>query len=650
MLGPTVLLLWGLFLSGAPLGLAALYGQRRPISLVISSAFGISVGLLFTITLALGLCPGLKLNLPLVLICSLAPFTAGCVILRRQNMASWPKANRNPRSILDQAQRSTRSLARDLLGTPVQRVMVALIILGVAARFLNCLDKPFVDWDVLARYALNAQRIYSTGRIGPSILGYPLLIPLTYVYTHLVTGGIDEHVAKLIPFLFSITSIAATYALGLVVFNRHVALLSAFAVSITPLHGYRSCAGHVDIPSSLYFLLAALFSYLLRRDGRLCHALLAGFFVGCAISTKQAGFTLFISIVAYLLLSRLVDKWTHSQDRKLRIWHLILVVVTAAAVGLPWYLRNLALGAPTVPLPSSWWLERASPSYQNLVWLYVVYLALVVQGLLRSRRYGVTRAASQLIVGATLVSAAMAWGLLTRAKPGVVDSTIVGVGLAISLPPLANLALQGGRSAANGIVLVLSFMIPYYVAWWYRFSYDTRFLLEILPFMAVIPAHVLDDARRFLRAPTRPAAALLVVAICLTALPGVALALGIDTLGHLVSGPAGDDQKRLEVLGPSYRVVLFLKNRLGSPDTAGRICVSADGRMNYFFQAHEVGRCLPSAEGDLNGFRYLVTSPWDAREGGGYSDPRAEFLRSLPENDCCSEIFHSGGFRVFEIQ
>lgn len=650
MLGATVLLLWGLFLCGAPLALAALHGQRRPCSLVISSAFGMSVGLLFMVTLALGLYPGLKLNLSLVLISSLAPFTAGCVILRRCNMACGSKAHRNPRSILDQAQQTTRSLARGLLGTPAQRVMVALIMLGVVARFLNCFYYPFLDWDVLARYALNAQRIYSTGNIGPSIRGYPLLVPLTYVYTHLVTGGIDEHVAKVIPFLFSIMSVAATYALGLVVFNRHVALLSAFIVLITPLHSDRSCAGHVDIPSSFYFLLAALASYLLWREGRLRHAVLAGFFVGLAISTKQAGFTLFVSIVAYVLLSRLVDKWTHSQDSKLRISHLALVVVTGAAVGLPWYVRNLALGAPPVPLPSRWWLESASPSYQNLLWLYVVYLALVVQGLLRSRRDGVTRAASQLIVGTALVSAAMAWGVLTDARPGVADSTMVGVGLAISLYALANLALQGDRSAANGIVLVLSFVIPYYVAWWYRFSYDTRFLLEILPFIALIPAYVLDDARRFLRPPGRPATILLVVAMCLTALPGIALAFGIDTLGHLVSGPAGDNQKRLQALGPSYRVVLFLKNRLGSPETAGRICITADGRMLYFFESHEANGCLPSAERELDGYRYLVTSPWTAREWESYRDPRAEFLRSLPENDCCSKIFHSDGFRVFEIQ
>lgn len=645
-----MLVLWGLFLCGVPFAVVTLFGQRRPWSLVLSTTFGTSVGLLFTITLGLVLWPGLKLNLPSVLVSSIALFAAGCVILHRQNVASCSEASYNLRSMFRQVAQATRGAGRNLFGTSLERVMVMLIIFGMAARLLNCFDKPFVDWDVLARYALNAKRIYRAGTIVPSIRGYPLLVPLAYVYTHLIAGGVDEHLAKAVPFLFGVMSIVATYALGKVAFNKHVALLSAFILGMVPLHGDRSCTGHVDVPTSFYFVVAALFSYLLWREGRLRHALMGGFFLGCAISTKQAGFTLFISTVAYLLLSWLVDRWTNSQDRGLKSWHLIVVVVTAAAVGLPWYLRNLALGEPLFPVASRWWLQWASPSYENLALLYLLYLAFVVQGLLWSRGSMATRLALQLAAGTTLVSITVAWGILTGTRPGFVDVILILIGLAISCYPLARLARQGQVSTGNGIMLVLIFMIPYYAIWWYRFSYDNRFLLEILPFIAVILAYVLEDVRRFIPPPGRLGIIVLGVAICLIALPGLASALGTDTLTHLLFGPVSDEHKRLEALDDSYRVVLFLKDRLRSAETVGRIWVTGDGRMLYFFEEQEVTGGLPATMEELEGYRYLVYSPWTGREWVFYGDPRVEFLRSLPQSDCCSEIFHSDGFLVFEIE
>jgi len=584
------------------------------------------------------------------LISSVVLFAAGCVILRRYDMLYSSKASYNLRSILQQVDHAIRDIGRTLFGTSLERVMVMLIIFGMVARLLNCFDKPFVDWDVLARYALNAKRIYRAGTIVPSIRGYPLLVPLAYVYTHLIAGGVDEHLAKAVPFLFGVMSIVATYALGKVAFNKHVALLSAFILGMVPLHGDRSCTGHVDVPTSFYFVVAALFSYLLWREGRLRHALMGGFFLGCAISTKQAGFTLFISTVAYLLLSWLVDRWTNSQERGLKIWHLIVVVVTAAAVGLPWYLRNLALGEPLFPVPSRWWLQWASPSYENLALLYLLYLAFVVQGLLWSRGSMATRLALQLAAGTTLVSIIVAWGILTGTRPGFVDVILILIGLAISCYPLARLARQGQVSTGNGIMLVLIFIIPYYAIWWYRFSYDNRFLLEIHPFIAVILAYVLEDVRRFIPPPGRLGIIVLGVAICLIALPGLASALGTDTLTHLLFGPVSDEHKRLEALGDSYRTVLFLKERLESPETAGRIWITADGRMFYFFDEQEARGGLPTAMEELQGYRYLVYTPWTGREWIFYGDPRTEFLRSLPQSGCCSEIFRRDGFRVFEIE
>lgn len=645
-----MLTLWGLFLCGAPFAIVTLLGQRRPWSLVLSTTFGTSVGLLFTITLSLGLSPGRNLNLPSVLISSVALFAAGCVILRQHNMASRAEAGYNLRSMFQQVDQATRDVGRSLFGTPLERVMVMLIVFGIAARLLNCFDKPFVDWDVLARYALNAKRLYRAGTIPPSIRGYPLLVPLAYVNTHLIAGGIDEHLAKVIPFLFGVMSIVATYALGRVVFNKHVALLSALIVVMVPLHGDRSCTGHVDVPSSFYFVLAALFSYLLWRERRLRHALIGGFFLGCAVSTKQAGFILFISTVAYLLLSWLVGRWTDSQDTELKIWYLIVIVVTGAAVSLPWYLRNLALGEPLVPAPSRWWLQLARPSYENLALLYLLYLAFVVQGLLLSRRSKATRLALQLAAGTTLVSTTMIWGIVMGIRPGFVDGIFITIGLVISGYPLAGLARQGQVSTGNGIMLLLSFMIPYYAVWWYHFSYDNRFLLEILPFIAVILAYVLEDVRRFIPPPGRLGIIVLGVAMCLIALPGLASALGTDTLTHLLFGPVSDEHKRLEALDSSYRVVLFLKDRLRSAETVGRIWVMGDGRMVYFFEEQEVKEGLPTTMQELEGYRYLVYSPWAGREWVFYGDPRVEFLRSLPQNDCCSEIFRSGGFTVFEIE
>ncbi len=649
-LGSIVLALWGLFVCGAPLGLTALHGAKRPWSLVLVSTFGVSTGLLFVVTLTLGLCPALTLHLPSVLIVSLLPFVAGCALLVRGRKYSCVRCARGPGSVRELLYQSAHYVKSRLPGTPLRRVIAAVIVLGIAVRLLNCFDKPFVDWDVLARYALNAKRIYESGAISASVTGYPLLIPLAYVYAHLVAGGIDQHLAKVIPFLFSVLSIVATWAFARVVFNERTAWLAAFLMVVTPLHGDRSCSGHVDIPSSFFFLLAAMFCYLLWREGGLRQGVAAGFFIGCAISTKQAGFTLFLSTAAYLLLSWLCDWWTNSVHRKLRIWHVIVPIMSGAVLGLPWYLRNLSLGGNLFPVPSRWWLESARPSYDNLLWLYVVYLGFAVHGLLWARACGRDRSARTLAIGAALVSAVLTWGALTRSRPGLVDSVVIGVGLAISLFPLTKVALQGYSLAGNGVLLLLSFIIPYYAIWWYRYSYDTRFLLEILPFIVVILAHLFDRLCRFLPSRGRAQNAALAVMICVAALPGLVVALGIETPRHLLFGPVGDDEKRLEALGPSYRTVLFLNRRLAVQETAGRICITGDGRMLYFFEGSQAALCLPTSARELEGYRYVVTSPWTAREWIFYSDPRARFIASLPYDECCSEIFSSDGFSVYEVE
>ena len=82
--------------------------------------------------------------------------------------------------------------------------LIALaVVLGQATYF------PFIGDDEISRYAYYARFIFTQGRIGADVRGYPMLMALSYAYVFFVTGQLAEQLARLIPVLFSVAAVIA---------------------------------------------------------------------------------------------------------------------------------------------------------------------------------------------------------------------------------------------------------------------------------------------------------------------------------------------------------------------------------------------------------------------------------------------------------
>jgi hypothetical protein len=159
------------------------------------------------------------------------------------------------------------------------------------------------------------------------------------------------------------------------------------------------------------------------------------------------------------------------------------------------------------------------------------------------------------------------------------------------------------------VELILAFAIlPYWLAWWLRFSFDPRFLLLVLPFMAVWSARPLlwiacwaAERIRLPRPVWQVGGALL--------LTGLLLLGARDRLGGVyraVTQPfASDEQKLLAVKGTLYRLVLFARENL---DPQHDRLYLMDERLAYYLRDFDVQVGYPLTLAELEGFDYLFHS------------------------------------------
>jgi hypothetical protein len=487
---------------------------------------------------------------------------------------------------------------------------LACVGLALGLIFLKSLYYPFVDWDAIAIYGVVARRIFLAGgmdglripRTDGYVASYPLLIPMAYAYTYMAWAGVNEHLAKVVPALFAIVKVAATFYLGKEMFGRRAGLAAAFILSVTPLFTGRATSGYTDVPMAALFTLAVLYFYLLHRQGDRRYAVLSGLLAGLALWTKNGALTLLGSIPLFYLFCLLLRWRGRSREPgNLRLRHLFLVLLLAFTTGGLWYVRNLALqgyAAPYQPL----WIAQADRSWLNLVpflksWPDFGYLLtpLYVSGFLY-------------------------------------------------------VFLKLGRNSGAGpdlrSVFLLAFFLPYLFLWWYNFSYDPRFLLTILPLFAVAAAWFLEEVILARWRAGEIVALLLVVA---AALQGLRSTGGPGVVRQLLLNPtATDEEKRTHYIGTGYRVYRFLKDVAHeSPQT--RI-LTTDNLMPAYEDDPAFVEGWPQEVSEVQGYTHFVLAPW-ARgnyERLGLADN--EVLRSLDDPRLFEPILEQGGYTIYRVR
>ncbi len=327
---------------------------------------------------------------------------------------------------------------------------LALILIGFAVRVAYIgVDSLHEDEAVYAYWA----RLIASGR-DPLLLD--VLVDKPPIYLYLLAAafkyiGTTEVIARFVNVLFSTITVAICYALVRRMYDANTALLAALFMALSPFNILFAPTLFTD-PLLVLFVLAALWAVVLRRD------FAAGLLIGLATATKQHGW-LFLPLVFGMQWAR--DKLPREKGRS------TLRPYRSRYIQYVWVLAGVAL----VMLPTVWWdaqrwelrpsyFEQSARTYGGLHW---------------------TDFAEWRERGA-------AWRTLLSY---ITASRIMNWGLVITVP----LWLWRRRTNAYDLIW-LSFgtgLVAFY--FFGQFSTWDRYLLGIVPIVAIITARVVLSFR-----------------------------------------------------------------------------------------------------------------------------------------------------------
>ncbi|NDJ54263.1 MAG: glycosyltransferase family 39 protein [Chloroflexi bacterium] len=568
---------------------------------VFITGLALSVGLLATVLYGLGVTPARLVTPFVVLSVIIIGWAVGLLV--------------NPGWLSPQ---DWLTYWRETLHSWRQRPFEALLLLAVlsvlAVGLIHATYYPFIGDDVLTRYGLQAQAIYQERRIPSSVWGYPPLAPLTFVSTWFAAGIPNEQLAKLFPIIMGAGTLGATFLLGKQIVHERAGLLAAALVAVTPLFANNLVIAYVDIPTA--FPLTMAIYYMLRwwDSGDVTHALLAGTLTGIGLITKQSALTWLPS----LLLVPVLWAWTHRDtfiiDRWRRLGNgLFGALFPVIAIAAPWYLRNIEIGGWENTLPVA-----------GLFHLLDQQTGLL--GLLPP----------------------LAWVQDFGPLTAILYTAGWGLGIWAALQQARKLPHADQRDLPADLILA-GFALPYWLAWWSNFSFDARFLLQILPIMAIWTARPLSNwieqvAAIEAHALLRTTAALLVVGV--VALFGARGILG-GPYRAIVAPFASYEDRLRHAKGDMIALVQYTRSNL-DPDTDRLMLM--DERMAYYLTEFDVAVMYPLTLADLAETDYLIHASGVFTiysDRLGYDE--SEFYQHIWNPEVFETVYETNGIHVMRV-
>ncbi len=472
----------------------------------------------------------------------------------------------------------------------------ALIVLALAALTLfNAAYWPFYEDDTMTLYGPIAYRFATTGRFGGAGLydAYPVLAPLAMAYPHLAAGAPDEYAARLVMAALAVGTIGAAYVLGRDLYGPPTGLAAAFLTATVPILPHWAASGYTDLPAGTFYALTAVFAW--RAWTRPCavNAALTGLLAGLAAFTKNGALLLVGPLAGWAAYSY----WAARRDpgggfQPISRRDILLMMGGWLIVAGPWYAHTLA--AFGVLVPPTGWTEQADHALATL--------------------FGPALTPSHFLVSGPLafLGLALLAGALWRSRP------------AFDPRP----------------VLLLGFGVPFWLVWWWFFSYDLRFLLLVWPIFAVMGGY----AVRWLAARLPPQAGprgragwlrrgLLPLLLIALALPAAQKA--VDHKWDILRDPFMDgDARHRRQLGGRWDVILWLRANV-PPETS---IIYNDYHFTYhLLQSHPQAVFWGTTDReDVRSFAYWVLKPetplpaWAAAE-------------SIPA------VYEAGGYTVYAL-
>lgn len=494
-----------------------------------------------------------------------------------------------------------------------ERLLVGLVVASVIVCWVVIAYWPFTAYDSLWVYGYEGKLYAILGYIPQSIGYYPQFLPLQYAFAQL--GGINDHVARAGLIFPYVGSILAAYVLGSRLFNRRTGIIAAAIWALYPHVGEWSRAGDLEIPLAFLFTLAGTFFLLdwrdsRGRDARRHYALIAGIVVGIGLWTKPTMGAFVLGIALLLIIERLRPDFDAARWRG-RLHVAFLAGIAALPLGGVWYARNLLLGLPPLVFPPPFWQTQALRSGGEWGWLLAALIAWVIYLRVRFPGAGWRLGA----IGLALVLLALDPSILDPRRLTIVEFGLLGVGLALLAITLRRMIRErwGGELRATGALVgwSLALALPYFLTWFYSYSYHYRLSFAVVPLLILptaialgrlfTPERVGGGARRV--------AYLAVIAVI--GIPGVIAAVNDPNGGgdYLWVDKYPDDIARYRSGNAALMNVVDGLQAWLDAHPGEKLVVSAPGvdRLPFFFPLQDIRvDDAPTRLDTLNGVAYFV--------------------------------------------
>lgn len=499
------------------------------------------------------------------------------------------------------------------------RIIAGLIGASLVIVWLTTAFWPFIHYDTLWVYGYQG-RLYALEGFIPQDIGYyPPFMALQYTYAQVVSGlMLDDHAARVVIFPLYLGSILMAYALGARLFNRRVGLFAGALWALYPHAAQWSNVGDLEIPQTFAFTGAAMFFISAwmqtERRWRWHYGALAGLFLGIAMWTKPTAGAFILGVILLVGLEGLRVRF----DWRRWLPRFEVAVATGLAsipLGAAWYVRNLLLGHEVITLPNDFWLTQSMRSGQEMGWVVLALTLLILFVLTAPLNKRPDR--FRLLIGYAIFIAVLTPTIFAPRRMVALEYVGIFIGFAVMLSSLwpyyrLHTSPQTRRAlAVLGWVLALAF--PYFLNWFWNYSYHFRLSFAIVPLMILPSALILGTwftAPR-VQAFSRRARWLYHGAIVLAGLPAVIVPLYSYTGGWdwLWSNEFPDDFTKLESF--NYALAHTVRNLQADIETQEieNPVIVAPGlqRLPFFFPEADV-RILdaPTRLEDLRDADYYI--------------------------------------------
>ncbi|MCS7070587.1 MAG: glycosyltransferase family 39 protein [Anaerolinea sp.] len=573
--------LWIFFGLGVPWALTLLpranWGRRiEVIALAIPVGAALLTAWMFVLgTLATPERPLLRLDLIL----------GGTIVIAALGIGlAWIKARREPRP----AGQPMLPLRLD------ERLLIGLIALALVVRWVVIAYWPFTIYDALWVYGYQG-RLYSLlGHIPDTIGYYPQFMSLQYTYGQIVYGGINDHAARAGLIILHAGAILAAYVLGRRLFDRRVGLYAAAVWGLYPHLGDWARGGDLEIALAQMFTLAA--AYFLpvwlepHAPSRRADALIAGVLLGIGMWTKPTMGAFIWGVVLLLALAAVRARlnWRVLRPR------LEVVLITGLAcipLGAIWYARNLLLGHAAIDFPPDFWLTQAARSGVEFGWLILLGLLLLAFVYLRPGGWRPDPRLAVLATGACALALLPTMMMPRRMTAVEYAALFTGAGIIawIVREYFRHYADAQARRAITALAGGLALAAPYFITWFWSYSYHFRLSFAIVPLLALPSAYIIA---RWTASWRRVGQGVWAAALIVLALPGVISTIYDTYMGwdYLFTDVMPDDHARYTSGNPALmNVVDGLQIWIDEhPGETLRVSAPGNDRLPFFFPLHDI--------------------------------------------------------------